>query len=141
MLTASRGLIESLKMDSLNYQVYTELPDIVPIASEWDSLLEHSPCNRAFSSSKWFIETCRIHTSIAPHAVVARRGAAIAGILPLVLTDEGETAGFTNYLNDYSDIVAAQDDRREGLGGLSSRTFGVILIACVRCKRWNQIVR
>ena len=119
MLTASRGLIESLKMDSLNYQVYTELSDIVSIASEWDSLLEHSPCNRAFSSSKWFIETCRIHTSIAPHAVVARRGAAIAGILPLVLTDEGETAGFTNYLNDYSDIVAAQDDRAATTGLLN----------------------
>lgn len=119
MLTASRVLIESLKMDSLTYQVYTELSDIVSIASEWDSLLERSPCNRAFSSSKWFIETCRVHTSIAPYVVVARRGGTIAGVLPFVLTDEGETAGFTNYLNDYSDIVAARDDRAAATGLLN----------------------
>lgn len=94
--------------DCLSFQVFTALPDIATLASEWDSLLERSNCNRAFSSSKWFIASCRHNSSLQPNVIIARRGAALAGILPLVVT--AQVATFPNYLSDYSDAVAAQDD-------------------------------
>lgn len=94
--------------ESLSFQVLTELPDIAGLASEWDALVERSSCNRAFSSSTWFIATCRHDPSLHPQVLIARRGAVVAGILPLVVT--GEIATFANYLSDYSDAIAAQDD-------------------------------
>lgn len=99
-----------LDSDSLTFEVLTELADIAALASEWDSLLERSNCNRAFSSSKWFIATCRHNSSLQPNVVIARRGTALAGILPLVVTEKAQVATFPNYLSDYSDAVAAQDD-------------------------------
>jgi CelD/BcsL family acetyltransferase involved in cellulose biosynthesis len=102
--------------DSLTCQVYTELADIEAIAPAWDSLLEQSACNRAFSSSKWFTATCRLNPSIEPYVIVARRGETVSGILPLALTDKGAVAAFPNYLCDYSDIIAAHDDLAAAAG-------------------------
>lgn len=94
----------------VEFQVLTEVPDIAALAPEWDALLERSICNRAFSSSKWFIATCRHNASLQPYVVIARRRAVLAGILPLVLKGEGQVASFPNYLTDYSDIIAAPGD-------------------------------
>jgi CelD/BcsL family acetyltransferase involved in cellulose biosynthesis len=123
--------------DSLAFQVLTELPDIAALASEWDSLLERSVCNRAFSSSKWFIATCRHNSSLQPYIVTARRGAALAGILPLVLTGEAQVATFTNYLTDYSDAIAAQDDPAAVAGLLNyarsaSQVYNRIVLSHIR---------
>lgn len=103
----------------LTFQVMTALPEIASLAVEWDSLLERSTCNRAFSSPSWFIASCQYNPSMSPYVVVARRGAALAGILPLVLTDEGRLAHFSNYLNDYSDMVVARTDTAAGAGLLN----------------------
>jgi CelD/BcsL family acetyltransferase involved in cellulose biosynthesis len=96
--------------DALAFQVLTEVSEITTLASEWDSLLDRSNCNRAFSSSKWFIATCRHNHSLQPYVVIVRRGAALAGILPLVLINKTRVATFPNYLTDYNDAIAAPDD-------------------------------
>lgn len=100
------------EFETLTVQVLNELPDIIAISSEWDSLVNRSSCNRAFSSSRWFIASCRNDPAMRPYVIIARRGKAIAGILPLVLTEHGQVARFPNYLSDYSDIIAAPDDFR-----------------------------
>jgi hypothetical protein len=97
---------KTFDLDSLTFQVLTELADITALAAEWDSLLERSNCNRAFSSSKWFITTCRLNSSLQPFVVIARRECALVGILPLVLADEAQVATFPNYLTDYNDAIA-----------------------------------
>ena len=95
---------------SLRFQVLTELPEIVALTPEWNSLVERSGCNRAFSSACWFLASCRHNASLDPYVVIARRGTTLTGILPLVLTECGEVATFPNYLTDYSDAVAGIDD-------------------------------
>ncbi len=94
----------------LAFQVLTDVSEIARLADEWDALLARSVCNRAFSSPQWFIASCSANPSFQPYVIIARRGAALAGILPLVLMDEGSLATFPSYLTDYSDAIVARDD-------------------------------
>src|SRR5829696_10553316 len=94
---------------SLHFQVLTELPEIVALTPEWESLLARSTCNHGFGSAYWFVAGCRHNSSFTPHVVVARRGGKLAGILPLVL-GQGKEAAFANYLTDYNDAIAAAKD-------------------------------
>ncbi len=100
----------SIKSESLAFQVLTDLSEIAHLADEWDALLARSVCNRAFSSAQWFIASCSANPSFQPYAMIARRGAELAGILPLVLIEEGSLATFPSYLTDYSDAIVARDD-------------------------------
>ncbi len=101
---------EPLGLDHLTYQILTDLSAIEAISPEWDSLLKRSACNRAFSSSTWFLATCRLFPTMLPHVIVARRGPTIVGIFPLALMNNRAEAGFPTYLNDYNDIIASPDD-------------------------------
>lgn len=96
---------------SVHFQVLTELPEIVALASEWESLLAQSTCNRGFGSVHWFVAACRANPLFRPHVVVARRGKTLTGILPLVLDEASQEAAFANYLTDYNDAIAAAKDR------------------------------
>lgn len=87
-----------------------EIPDIAALSTEWDLLLEQSPCNRAFSSSTWFLATCDSITGISPRVFTARRGPNLVGILPLVLRAGGQEMGFPHNMSDYQDLIAAPDD-------------------------------
>ncbi len=89
-----------------------EIPDIGALSTEWDSLLERTLCNRAFSSSTWFLATCDASPGISPWVFTARRGANLVGILPLVLRDGGHEIGFPHNMSDYQDMIAAPDDPR-----------------------------
>ena len=91
-------------------EALTELPEIEALASEWESLLARSTCNRGFGSARWFIASCRHNASLSPYVVVARRGKTLAGILPLVLGHDGRQAAFANYLTDYNDAIASARD-------------------------------
>ena len=91
-------------------ETLTELSQVESIASEWDALLERSLCNRAFSSAQWYLAACRSFPALAPYVIVARRGAELAGVLPLVMSLESATARFATYLADYNDIIASPDD-------------------------------
>jgi CelD/BcsL family acetyltransferase involved in cellulose biosynthesis len=94
----------------LAFQVLTDVSEIARLADEWDALLAHSVCNRAFSSAQWFIASCSANPSFEPYAIIARQGAEMTGILPLVLIEDGTLATFPSYLTDYSDAIVARDD-------------------------------
>ena len=100
----------------VTYDVLTELSAITAIAEEWNTLLDWSDCNLAFSSAQWFIATCRVHPQMTPHMIVARRQGEIVGILPLVSPDGGSSAEFPSYLSDYNDIVVAREDSPVAVG-------------------------
>ena len=95
------------------------IPDIAALSTEWDSLLDRSPCNRAFSSSTWFLATCDSIPGISPWVFTARRGPDLVGILPLVLRAGGKEIGFPRNMSDYQDLIAAPDDIRVGADLLS----------------------
>jgi CelD/BcsL family acetyltransferase involved in cellulose biosynthesis len=109
----SRALAEVSK---LTYQVLDTLHDIAAISAEWDLLLDQSPCNRAFSCSRWFLVSCSLNQSISPHVIVARRGAAIVGVLPLVLTQDDGIATFASELSDYNDIISNESNHSVSVG-------------------------
>ena len=100
----------SIVRPSLHFQVLTDWPEIVALTSEWESLLAQSTCNRGFGSVYWFVASCRHNQSLRPHVVVARRGRTLAGVLPLVLSEDGKEVAFANYLTDYNDAIAAVED-------------------------------
>jgi CelD/BcsL family acetyltransferase involved in cellulose biosynthesis len=99
----------SFESGPLAISVLTDLSEIAGLSGEWNTLLARSSCNRAFSSPQWFIASCAANPSIQPYVIIARQGAELAGILPLVLTEEG-VATFPSYLTDYSDAIVARDD-------------------------------
>jgi CelD/BcsL family acetyltransferase involved in cellulose biosynthesis len=92
------------------FETLTELGQVESIASQWNALLERTPCNRAFSSAQWYLAACRHFPAIAPYVLVARRGTELAGILPLAVHHENATARFATNLADYNDIIALPDD-------------------------------
>src|SRR5438270_688219 len=94
---------------SLNYGVLTALPVVAALAPEWNALLARSGCNLAFSSAQWFIAACHAQ-AVQPYLLVARRGTMLAGLLPLVVTDDGGSIEFPSYLCDYNDIVSEPED-------------------------------
>src|SRR5690242_10702046 len=107
---------------AISYQILKSLDEIGGIATEWDSLLDHSPCNRAFSCSKWYLASARTDESFSPYVLVARRGSQIGGILPTAITNGGETLTFAGELSDYNDIIARENDH-EVLAGLMNRAL------------------
>lgn len=98
------------------YRVLKEISEVEAIAPEWDAVLKHSTCNRAFSSARWYLAACRHDPTISPYAIIAQRGARLAGILPLALTEAGEMAAFPTGLADYNDIIAAPEDVNVHMG-------------------------
>ena len=100
----------SLESEPLAFQVLTDVSEIARLADEWNALLARSVCNRAFSSAQWFIASCSANPSFQPYVIIARKGAALVGILPLVLIEEGSVATFPSYLTDYSDAIVGRDD-------------------------------
>src|SRR5258708_6868278 len=109
----------------LTYQVVEELSDVHRISAEWDSLLRKSVCNRAFSSSRWFIGACCAESALAPYVLIARRGGDIAGVLPLALNTDERIVQFPSRLCDYNDVVVAQGDRDAAVGLLLYAMSGV----------------
>ncbi len=96
---------------SLTYEILGTLAEIEAIATAWDALLDQSPCNRAFSCASWFLVSCKLNNALTPYVIVARQGEEVAGVLPLVLINEGSIAVFASELSDYNDIVAREDDQ------------------------------
>jgi CelD/BcsL family acetyltransferase involved in cellulose biosynthesis len=94
----------------LAFQVLNDVSEIARLTVEWDALLNCSSCNRAFSSAQWFVASCAANPSFQPNVIIARKGAELAGILPLVRIEEGRMATFPSYLTDYSDAIVARDD-------------------------------
>jgi CelD/BcsL family acetyltransferase involved in cellulose biosynthesis len=98
----------NVSLTALEYHVLRDLRQVDALASQWDWLLAQSHCNRAFSSSKWFLAWCRHHPRLAPFVLIANRGPELAAVLPLVLR-EG-VLDFASPMCDYNDMVAAVGD-------------------------------
>ena len=95
---------------ALEYCVLRELAEVESIAPEWDGLLEQSPCNRAFSSARWFLAWCRYHPQHAPFVLLARRGGELAAVLPLARQEDPGTLDFPSPMSDYNDLIAPAED-------------------------------
>ena len=116
---------------ALEYRVLRELEEAESIALEWDRLLEQSPCNRAFSSSRWFLAWCRYHPLQAPFVLTARRGAELAAVLPLAWQEEHGMLDFPSPMSDYNDLIARTDDlaAQAGLLGFAISQASVYRLA------------
>jgi CelD/BcsL family acetyltransferase involved in cellulose biosynthesis len=94
---------------AVQHAVLRDLAEVEALAPQWDALLEQSHCNRAFSSSRWYIAWCRHHPRLASFVVIARRGGELAGVLPLARQESG-LLDFASPMSDYNDLVARIDD-------------------------------
>jgi CelD/BcsL family acetyltransferase involved in cellulose biosynthesis len=107
----------------VTYREYTELPLVTALAEQWDRLLQSTICNRAFSSSVWFLSACNADSSFSPCVIAAWRGAELVGILPLVQVSGVGRAEFPPP-GDYNDIIARPDDNSV-VGGMLDYTLGL----------------
>jgi CelD/BcsL family acetyltransferase involved in cellulose biosynthesis len=94
----------------VNCVLAESLAAIEAISSQWDTLLDRSSCNRAFSCSKWFLAVCRHSPAVSPMLFTAWRNQELAGVLPLVFHKDTATFGFASPLSDYNDMIAVADD-------------------------------
>jgi CelD/BcsL family acetyltransferase involved in cellulose biosynthesis len=109
---------------ALAYGVLDDLREIEALSAEWDALLERSPCNRAFSSSAWYVTACRVTPALSPYLFTARRGAALVGILPLAVDGDAKEAVFPSKMSNYNDVVAEGDDSAAAAGLLRQAFTG-----------------
>ncbi len=89
---------------------YTELPPVAELSAQWDKLLHSTNCNRAFSSSSWFLAACAADSSISPCVITAWCGLELIGIFPLAETSGTGKLGFPNPLSDYNDVIVRPGD-------------------------------
>lgn len=109
------------------------LAELTAISHEWDDLLDRSHCNRAFSSSAWYLAACNLKTEVSPCVIVARRSAGIAAVLPLAWTASSSNLNGVSMLADYNDIVCEPDDLTASSAVLqASLTLGPLNIWRVR---------
>jgi CelD/BcsL family acetyltransferase involved in cellulose biosynthesis len=98
----------------VTYREYTELPLVAALAEQWDTLLQSTTCNRAFSSAAWFLGACNADSSISPCVIAAWRGLELVGVLPLVDVSGSGRVEFPlsdhNPLSDYNDVIARPSD-------------------------------
>jgi CelD/BcsL family acetyltransferase involved in cellulose biosynthesis len=94
----------------VTYREYTELPLVAALSEQWDRLLQSTACNRAFSSSAWFLSACSADSSFSPCVIAAWRGLELVGVLPLVEVSGTGRVGFPNALSDYNDVISRPDD-------------------------------
>jgi CelD/BcsL family acetyltransferase involved in cellulose biosynthesis len=92
----------------VTYREYTELPLVAALSEQWDSLLQSTACNRAFSSAAWFLSACNADPSVSPCVIAAWRGFELVGVLPLV--DVSGTGSLEFPLSDYNDVIARPSD-------------------------------
>jgi CelD/BcsL family acetyltransferase involved in cellulose biosynthesis len=108
---------------SLCFQLLTDLHQVEQIEPEWQALLQTSNCNRAFSSTAWYIAACQLRREASVHLVLARRNGMLAGVLPLVMNQRFGLAEFATVWNDYNDIIAVNGDQ-EVICGLLGYALG-----------------
>lgn len=93
----------------VTYHEYKELPLVEAFSEEWDTLLQSSGCNRAFSCATWFLSACKADSSISPCVIAAWRGLQLVGVFPLVEVSGTRKAEFVTP-SDYNDIIARPEE-------------------------------
>jgi CelD/BcsL family acetyltransferase involved in cellulose biosynthesis len=89
----------------MQFQALMNLSDIEAISGEWAALLDRSTCNQAFGSPAWCLSAFRTSRAFSPYVILARRGAAMAAVFPLAITENGKEAVSPTLLSDYNDII------------------------------------
>jgi CelD/BcsL family acetyltransferase involved in cellulose biosynthesis len=115
----SSAVIDEIKQEmAVKYEILTDIDDVRSIASEWDELLRTSRCNLAFNCSKWYLARIELQPTDQPLepadpplVFTAYRGQVLSGVLPLWLYSAERLAHFGGDYRDYTDIIAADDDR------------------------------
>jgi hypothetical protein len=102
---------------SPDYKLLTEIHQIEAISSEWDVLLARSRCNRAYSSSKWYLATVELMPKLQPLVFIAYRDRVLSGILPFWLEANRRLARFGDNYLEHLDIIAHDNDS-EVISGL-----------------------
>jgi CelD/BcsL family acetyltransferase involved in cellulose biosynthesis len=92
----------------VTYREYTELSLVEAFSEQWDTLLQSTTCNRAFSSAAWLLCACRVDSCVSPCVITAWRGLQLVGVLPLVEVSGSGRAEFPP--SDYNDIIARPGD-------------------------------
>ncbi|HEY5028175.1 MAG TPA: GNAT family N-acetyltransferase [Candidatus Angelobacter sp.] len=95
---------------AVQHAVLRDLAEVEALAPQWDALLEQSHCNRAFSSSRWYIAWCRYHPRLSPFISIARRDGELAALLPLALREDDGILDFPSGMCDYNDLIASPED-------------------------------
>jgi len=130
MSTANTG-------DSFCYETLTDPSEIASIGDDWDRLLNGSRANRAFNCSKWFLAAIALYPELSPLVLIARRGATLSGVFPLVVDSREGTARFQGAWSAYPDILADADDCEISRGLLnyalsSKRSYEKLLLRRIR---------
>jgi len=94
----------------IHCEVVTDWRSILSLCEEWNVLLTHSRCNRAFNSSQWYSAVPLILPELSPFLCIARRAGTVQGILPLWLDQRQQKVEFAGHFCDHLDIIAADDD-------------------------------
>lgn len=91
-------------------EVLTDWRGILSLCSEWNNLLAHSRCNRAFNSSQWYSAVPLILPELSAFLCIARCAGTLRGVFPLWLDGRQQEVGFAGDFCDHLDIIAAGDD-------------------------------
>jgi len=107
------------------------------IAAEWDALLQISACHPVFASSTWFLRAAGLNAPRIPVIHLARRGGALAGVLPLWLDESARIAFSSERLTDSYDMVVQPGDVEAAAGLLkyaagAARPYRQMVFANVR---------
>jgi CelD/BcsL family acetyltransferase involved in cellulose biosynthesis len=95
---------------SISCEVLTGMEEIRAIASSWDELVARSRCNRAYSSSTWYLATQELVPDLQPLVFVAYRDHALAGVFPLWLEPGRRLARSGDHYIEHVDVIALDDD-------------------------------
>jgi CelD/BcsL family acetyltransferase involved in cellulose biosynthesis len=99
----------AMPYEPVTYREHAELSLVATLSEQWDRLLQSTTCNRAFSSSAWFLSACNADSSFSPCVITAWRGRELVGLLPLVEVSGTGRVEFPPP-GDYNDIIARPDD-------------------------------
>ncbi len=80
------------------------IPQIENLRNIWETLLQKSDCDRAFSSIDWYLGCCR-EMSLKPLVITITHRRDIVAILPLTKCFEKKTISFASHLSDYNDLI------------------------------------
>src|SRR5215469_3261852 len=91
---------------SVRYEVLTDMRDIGAISAPWNQLVTQSRCNRAYSSSTWYLATQELVPALQPLVFVAYRDHVLCGVFPLWFGAGRRLARFGDNFIDHLDVIA-----------------------------------
>ena len=114
MQIESKAILKSFAkaetLTDIRIKLIDNIDDLQQIRSAWDSLVNASQCNNVFSSFIWSMTSFKCYQNLKPWVIVAYRGDAVVGLLPIAIESAKRTIRFANRLADYHDTIVAKED-------------------------------